>query len=86
MAHNFKDEVWPITPEPNGNVTLNRVSLCILMDLRDELKAIRLLLEYVRQNTSPLQCSNALRIPAILDKIAANTQKPKRKKKKVTKP
>ena len=40
----------------------DQVNTALLMDLRDGLDAIQ-------RNTAPLQCSNALKIPALLRKI-----------------
>ncbi len=47
------------------------MQLSVLMDLRDELKRLNTL----------LHCGNFVRIPFVLDGIAKNTKRPKRKRK-----
>jgi hypothetical protein len=61
-----KDVDWNI---PEKELTWEQASVAVLMDLRDELKEIS-------HSVSVLQCSNFIRIPKVLDRIARNT-KPK---------
>lgn len=51
-----------------GSPSWNQVQIALLMDIRDELQTLNRL----------LGCQNFIRIPRVLDSIAANT-KPKRK-------
>lgn len=71
MARN-KDLNWSCGVPPCSN---DDAQLAVLMDIRDELKRLN----------SVMNCQNTLRIPGVLDQIAANTRKPKRKKKAVKK-
>lgn len=60
-----KDRDWSDAPN-----TYEFGTIRVLMDIRDELKAMNRV----------LQCSNTLRIPAYLKRIASNTAKPKKQK------
>jgi len=62
-----KDEDWNL---PERLIGWDQVNAAILMDIRAELKRLNTL----------LHCGNFIRIPAVLDKINANTRKPKRKR------
>lgn len=68
----YKDGNWTITDA--GSVPYEQAQLAVLMDLRDELKEIK----QVLQRT--FLCHNTLDIPHKLDKIVRNTT-PQRKKK-----
>ena len=61
----------------NGNApTWERVGITVLMDIRDELQTLN----------GVLRCPSFQRIPRHLARIAANTTRPKRKKKAEAKP
>lgn len=77
MGNRLKDVAWTLTPDANGNYSFDAVQTALLMDLRDELKAIRL--ELQRMN-GVVQCSNTIAIPRILRAIQRNTAKPRVKK------
>lgn len=64
-----KDANWNL---PEKVSTYSEAHAAILMDIRDELKAI----------SRVLHCPNCLNIPFKLDKIVRNTAKPKRKRPK----
>lgn len=69
-----KNGNWNLTePIP----TWEQAQVAVLMDLRDELIAIRCALQSIN---STMRCRNFLSIPAKLDAIQRNTAKPKRKK------
>jgi hypothetical protein len=59
-----KDAQWNCGVEP----TVDGAQLAVLMDIRDELKAINRV----------LGCSNFLMIPSNLDQIRKNTAKPRK--------
>lgn len=62
-----KDVNWE-PAEANGDMpNWERVSIAVLMDIRDELKKLNAL----------LHCQNFQRIPAKLDRIGRNTTRPK---------
>lgn len=65
-----KDNDWNVYDDA-GNTSWEKVQIIVMMDIRDELKALN----------SVLGCHNAIRIPRILDQIEANTKRPKRKAK-----
>lgn len=72
-----KDKSW-IVADANGKLYgaefgFQPQMLATMMDIRDELKALN----------AHLRCYNFVRIPKILDRISANTYKPKKKRKKV---
>lgn len=66
MANRHKDRDWSDAPN-----TYEFGTIRVLMDIRDELKAMNRV----------LQCHNTLRIPAYLKRLVANTNKPKKVKK-----
>ena len=66
-----KDFNWTLpdgTPTLTAKLIMGRIYTSLLMDIRDELKAINRV----------LSCSNFLQIPAKLDRIQLNTRKQKR--------
>jgi len=65
-----KDGNWPV-PRADGSVWTDDMSLAVLMDIRDELKALNRL----------LNCPNFLGIFGELRGIRHNTTKPRRKRK-----
>lgn len=70
MRH--KDANWNLGGKSEGTaVDWQQVTIAVLMDIRDEIK----------QLNRVFGCHNCLRIPIILDKIAANTKRPRRKRK-----
>lgn len=64
-----KDENWNL---PESNLCYDAAQLAVLMDIRDELKAIN----------QVLHCSAFLGIPHKLDRIARNTAKKRGKKRR----
>lgn len=64
-----KDVDWTM-PEKMSNGTWEQVGIIVLMDIRDEMKALNAL----------LRCPNFTQIPAKLDAIKRNTTKPRTKK------
>jgi len=69
----FKNIDWNLPTKANGGIdSWNGVTAALLMDIRDELQVLNRL----------LGCHNFLRVPRILDDIAANTKKPTRKRAK----
>lgn len=71
----FRDRDWGILRNLDGTVPYDGCHLAVLMDIRDELKRLN----------SVLGCCNMLRIPRVLDSIAKNTRRPKRKKLRLAK-
>ncbi len=69
-----RDVSWTLNLLPSGRVSTDDAQLAVLMDIRDELKRLN----------SLLHCGNFMRIPRILDRISANTHKPKKRKKATT--
>lgn len=67
----YRNSEWNL-PDKLENWT--QVNTALLMDIRDELKA-------VNEKLSVLQCPNFVGIPKKLERIARNTVKPKRKAK-----
>lgn len=66
-----KNGDWRIGDANTGQVpTWERVSIAVLMDIRDELQKLNAL----------LHCPNATATPAILRDIVKNTKKPKRRR------
>ena len=57
-----KDVIWTVC-QPGVNCTFPGAQLAVLMDIRDELKAIR----------ARLDCNGTLGIPHKLERIARNT-------------
>ncbi len=68
MKKRLKDEQWAMAADLAGNYSYEQAQLAVLMDLRDELKALN----------GVLRCPNFLNIPFKLDAIVRQT-KPKRK-------
>lgn len=67
----YKDQEWDLPAGPVGKIaSWEAVKLAVLMDIRDELKRINIRLD----------CSETLRIPRYLRRIASNTAKPRKKK------
>jgi hypothetical protein len=77
-----KDVSWNVGDKPE---TWEQVNCAVLMDIRDELKTLNRSMDQMNSAAARmdlvLRCHNTTRIPQILDKIAVNTRKPKRKKK-----
>lgn len=67
----WKAHPWDVaTPDGKFYASVNQAQiLAVLMDLRDELKALN----------GVLQCPNFLAVPHKLERIARNTAKPKAK-------
>lgn len=65
-----KDASWSIYPQLGGSYSHDAAGVAILMDIRDELKALNQL----------LNCRNFIGIPATLRTIARNTAKPRKRK------
>lgn len=63
-----KDVNWTVADEEGAVPSWERVSVAVLMDIRDELKELNRL----------LRCQNFLRIPHHLAAIRRNTTKKKR--------
>jgi hypothetical protein len=61
---------WKVT-DSNDLVTWDGARLAVLMDIRDELRKLNML----------LNCRNCVQIPMILRRIEKNTQKRKRRRK-----
>lgn len=66
-----KDANWEVTKGISDTYTYEQAQLCVLMDIRDELKRLNKL----------LHCHNFVSIPQVLKGIRRNTTKKKRKKK-----
>lgn len=66
-----KDVDWGMSRNLNGTLSYDQAQLAVLMDIRDEMKRLNQL----------LYCSHFQAIPYKLDRISANTHKPKRRKK-----
>lgn len=77
MARTQKDWDWGFEKQQNGKYSYDAAQLSVLMDIRDDLKALRETCFPLRH----LNCGNFQRIPATLRKIAANTTKPVKAKK-----
>jgi hypothetical protein len=61
---------WRINTSPEGYVSQMDAHLAVLMDLRDELQAMR----------RRLDCYETIQIPGILREIRRNTAKPRKRK------
>jgi hypothetical protein len=74
--HQLANSTWVVAQrlEPDKAQSIDHAILAMLMDIREELRAI----------TGRLDCSETLSIPALLRRISANTHKPKRRLKKVS--
>lgn len=75
MSRQCKDWDWTL---PTGDYTYDSAQLAVLMDIRDELKLIRLCQTDIRNR---LNCTETMAIPRMLRRISANTAKPKKRKK-----
>lgn len=62
-----KNTSWTL---PEGSLSYDAAQLAVLMDIRDELQAIR----------ARLDCYETRAIPRYLRRISANTAKPRKKK------
>lgn len=72
-----KDQNWRLpegTPNRTGGADhiWESVHTALLMDIRDEMKSLNMV----------LHCTNFLTIPMKLDRISQNTAKPKKKRKR----
>jgi len=70
----WKNQQWTINQadkDPGAVATVDEAILATLMDIRGELQALNRV----------FGCSNFLRIPWVLDRIAANTRKPRKRRK-----
>jgi hypothetical protein len=79
----YKDRNWQVT-QTSGEVVssvANGVMLAMFMELRDELKLIRTYLESI---AGVLRCPNFQKLPHMISKIEANTQRRPRKAKKTS--
>jgi hypothetical protein len=73
---------WLVRTEKGQDyTTYSAAQFAVLLDIRDLLYQVRDSLAFIQGNTAPLRCDNAIQIPNILRKIAANTAKPKRQRK-----
>jgi hypothetical protein len=70
MARQIANIDWSVV-DKDGNITWERVTIAVLMDIRAELQKLNRV----------MQCHNTQDIPTILRGIRRNTTKPKRKKK-----
>lgn len=66
-----KNFTWGLNTNPNGSLPTDQCQLAVLMDIREELQGLRRIFE----------CANFLGMPAVLREVAANTKKPKRRRK-----
>ena len=67
----FQNQNWGVWSNADGTWDSDDVQRAILLDIRRELRKINTVLE----------CKNTLRIPQMLAEIAANTRRPRRKRK-----
>jgi hypothetical protein len=68
-----KDANWSV---PDNPYCWEQAMVAVLMDIRDELKALN-------RTLNVLRCPNFLAIPRTLEQIRANTSKPKAKRAKL---
>lgn len=81
MVHRGSNAVWDIYGTQK-ETTWEKVPIAVLMDIREALKGITAELRMMRHmQASVYECHRFLKMPLVLDKIAKNTTKPKRKKK-----
>jgi hypothetical protein len=75
-----KNIEWDLSNQADsaGRYPLDAIQVFVLEDIRDQLMQLNGRLHRIE---SVIGCQNTIRIPRILDKIALNTRKPKRKKK-----
>jgi hypothetical protein len=72
MRKRFKDVAWDFATRGDGGIeTWEQVQVAVLMDIRDEIKALNRI----------LGCRNFLDVPTILRGIRTNTAKPNKAKK-----
>ena len=65
------NKIWTVCAPNAGTATFDGAQLAVLMDLRDELQKLNQL----------LHCQNFVNIPRKLDRISANTAKPRKRRK-----
>ena len=71
MSHsNARNTNWSIWQNEDRTYDADTVTRAILLDIREELRAIN----------RTLNCSNCLAIPRTLQRIARNTHKPKKRR------
>lgn len=76
-----KNMNWTLPTNTQGDrLTWDHAKIAVLMDIRDELQYIKEILCPVRDR---LNCSETMRIPALLRAIKKNTTKKRRARKKV---
>lgn len=82
-----KNMNWYVADANGKEYSTAHIQLAVLMDLRDELKAlnvgvteVRRHLIDVKQALSVLHCPNFQAIPRVLKSIRANTAKPRKKR------
>ena len=63
---------WTVDVDQDGRASFGAAQIAVLMDLRDELQRLN----------GILCCRNFLRVPQVLDRIAANTKRPKKRRAK----
>jgi hypothetical protein len=71
MSERNKDAEWAVVKEADGRYSTPNAQICVLQDIRDELKRLN----------SLLHCKNFVEIPYILRSIRCNTAKPQLKRK-----
>lgn len=69
----YKDRAWNLP----DSLTWEQVHVAMLMDVRDELKALN---DELKALNRLLRCPNFLDMPHTLVKIERNTKKPKRRR------
>lgn len=84
MSRDSKNWTWGTLDHNGQNAhSVEHAILAVLMDIRDELqeiKADQIITDNVLR--SRLNCHETLSMPRLLRRIAANTAKPKKRKKK----
>jgi hypothetical protein len=68
-----KDVNWFVTGDDGRILSVDHAELAVLMDIRDELKRLN----------DVFHCNNFIGVPYKLERIARNTSKPRRRKRKV---
>jgi len=69
--HDHQNGNWTIRKNADGTVSYDGAQLAVLMDIREELKAMNLKLNVLR-------CGDFLAIPRKLDQIKRNTNRKKK--------
>lgn len=69
---------WAVANNEGKTLSWDEVQVAVLMDLRDELQAMKGVLFAVSNKLSVLQCPNFLAIPHTLKRISRNTAKRKK--------